>query len=204
MNHKEYFNSRKYVDYFEDLYSQFGHSVESLGWNDKSQIQRFEVLSSIGDLNGKSILDVGCGFGDFYAYLQKAGISPSEYTGYDLMQKFISWAKVLHPKGTFYCGDFLSAYISSPFDYVFASGLFFMKLDNWEAHMLNMITKMFEISEIGVGVNFLSIHNPHKDKAYQYSNPIEILKILMEKVTTRITLRHDYRQNDFTLFLYRW
>ena len=40
-------------------------TVEALGWRKQdSQTKRFEVLATVADLSGCSLLDVGCGYGD--------------------------------------------------------------------------------------------------------------------------------------------
>ncbi|NOY84878.1 MAG: class I SAM-dependent methyltransferase, partial [Nitrospirae bacterium] len=68
-------------------------SVKALGWRgSESQLKRFEVLASIGDLNGACILDVGCGYGDLKAYLDQH-FSDFVYIGIDQMPEFISEAK---------------------------------------------------------------------------------------------------------------
>ena len=46
------------------------NGVKSLGWkNDESQIKRFEAFTKVGNLEGSSVLDLGCGIGDLKAYL---------------------------------------------------------------------------------------------------------------------------------------
>ena len=46
-----------------------GCSPKTLGWSGKKQqIKRFEKFNSILNFQNKSILDIGCGFGDFYSY----------------------------------------------------------------------------------------------------------------------------------------
>lgn len=44
----------------------------ALGWRDhNSQLIRFEVLADIADLNGRSVLDVGCGYADLLPFLSE-------------------------------------------------------------------------------------------------------------------------------------
>ena len=47
-------------------------TVKALGWRgEESQVKRFEVLSTVGDLNGCSLLDLGCGYGDLKGYMDR-------------------------------------------------------------------------------------------------------------------------------------
>ena len=58
---------------YTDLYNQYGENVRSLNWgSQQSQHLRFEAMTNNLDLNNQTILDVGCGFGDFYKFLKYA------------------------------------------------------------------------------------------------------------------------------------
>jgi hypothetical protein len=64
------------------------------------------------------------------------------------------------------------------------------------------VKKTFSLAKCGVGVNFLSSMSQRKDGVSYYCNPASCVKLLM-KITPFVVLRHDYRQNDFTIYLYR-
>ena len=111
-------------------------------WNSRrSQEIRFEVLvdelGGLAALADATILDVGCGCGDFAAFLDRAGAQPRELVGIDIVPAVISactrrWAAVdsartAFPRG-FKCCDLLLS-PSTPmahgsFDYVVSSGVF--------------------------------------------------------------------------------
>ena len=62
------------IDYFKNLVSLHGEDIRSLDWGGRSsQSQRFRVLYEIGIGLESSVLDVGCGHGDFYGYLIRKG-----------------------------------------------------------------------------------------------------------------------------------
>ena len=52
------------------------HGADSsfaLGWLNKHDQQvRFETLAKIADLNGKTVMDAGCGYADLYPFLKKS------------------------------------------------------------------------------------------------------------------------------------
>ena len=68
---------------------------------------------------------MGCGFGDFLAYLNERGIDP-RYTGLDICQPMIERCNERFDAGDarFIVGDVLDYAPEEPFDYVVASGIF--------------------------------------------------------------------------------
>jgi trans-aconitate methyltransferase len=50
------------------------------------------VISTVGDLSGCTLLDIGCGYGDLKRYLNQI-YSNFTYIGIDQMPEFISEAK---------------------------------------------------------------------------------------------------------------
>ena len=74
-----------------------------------------------------SILDVGCGLGDLYPFIQRTIDVPVQYLGVDLGQEYVDHARSRFPDGTFQRADVLdSSSDLGQFDYIVACGLF-----NW-------------------------------------------------------------------------
>jgi ubiquinone/menaquinone biosynthesis C-methylase UbiE len=70
--------------WYEDKVRRFGFDHRGLGFRTKSsQEKRFEALLALGDFAGRRVLDVGCGFGDFLAFLVERDIHPL-YSGLDV------------------------------------------------------------------------------------------------------------------------
>ncbi len=193
----------KYRSYFKKRYKEFGDNVKTLWGGAESQKQRFDVLLTIGDLHGKSILDVGCGFGDLYGYIRQRKEKISRYVGYDIVPEIIKVAKGKYPDISFKCMDILRSNKINEYDYVFSSGIFFLSDDLWESYMLKMVTRMYNISKLGVGVNFLSSYSSNKDGFSYYADPSTVLSLIMKNISSKVILRHDYKINDFTVFLYK-
>ena len=75
--------------WYEDKVRRFGYDHRGLGFRSRSsQERRFEALLGLGDFHGRTLLDVGCGFGDFLQFLEERGIRPS-YTGLDICEPMI-------------------------------------------------------------------------------------------------------------------
>ena len=70
-----------------------GDRAKSLGWtNEESQFCRFEVIARATDFEKKSVLDLGCGYGDLFELLDSIYRLQS-YTGVDQHSGFLKTAK---------------------------------------------------------------------------------------------------------------
>jgi len=184
--------------------AQYGQDIRSLWGSTQSQQVRFKVLSEMGDFSNKSVLDVGCGFGDFYTFLKEHNIFPEKYIGIDINPEMIATARLRLPEVTFLVRDILDDEINEKFDYVVASGIFPLKTPNWQTITEKKIGKIYQLCEIGAGFNLLSFFTPgEKASDSHYANPVDMLDFIIRNLTTRIVLRHDYRPNDFTIYIYK-
>ncbi len=183
------------LKFYKDTLNKYGDDPKGVGWKSfESQQIRFKVLSEIGDLRGKSVLDVGCGLGDFYRYLIPL---TTNYIGYDIVPEMVMVARRKYPGVNFF-----SEFPNEKFDFVFASGVFNLPEEHWVDKTFNMISDMFDHCNIGVGINFLSDYSKTKDNVSKYTNPSEILKFT-SMLTGKWILRHDYKNNDWTIYLYK-
>lgn len=75
--------TRETIERYSKRYQELGVHVRTLGWGSREQqVYRFEqTLHCLPDLNGKTILDIGCGFGDYYDFLRSKGVNPKKFTG---------------------------------------------------------------------------------------------------------------------------
>jgi SAM-dependent methyltransferase len=193
-----------YLKHHNDMLTRYGEDVKALSYGSpESQRIKFQVLFELGDFEGKSVLDVGCGFGDFYGFVrQRAHLK--HYLGVDINPSLIDIAKRRFPGASFEVKDIIEDSIDQTFDYVVSSGIFFLKTPNWREIMEGMVSRMYELSEIAVGVNLLSSYTTgQKDSLSYYAAPTEILDFVCCHLSTRVILRHDYRPNDFTLYIYK-
>jgi SAM-dependent methyltransferase len=67
--------------------------AKAQGWTSQDVQQvRFETIFRLADFNNASVLDVGCGYGDFKSFLDKKHIS-CDYIGLDQQTEFIVHAQ---------------------------------------------------------------------------------------------------------------
>lgn len=178
-----------------------GPNVKALNWNDVfTQYTRFKVLSEIGKIDGKSILDYGCGLGDFYKYLSMR-FKNFQYTGIDITEEFIKRASASHPDVEFIQGD-IGQIAERNFDYIFASGVFSYNVDDAKEKYFDLIQKLFAIAEIGFAFNMLDA-DFQKTKGVYLSYSKEEVASQVGKLSTNYKIIDGYLPNDFTVFLYK-
>lgn len=189
---------------YRERLKQHGPGIQALasGTTERRAI-RFGVLSSIGDLQGASVLDLGCGLADFYAYLKECGIEV-RYTGYDITPEFIGLAKERYPEAHFEVRDIQAEGIPERFDYIISSQTFnnrFAHEDNLRL-MQDVLRLCYEASDKGVAIDMLTSYVDFHEEHLFYYSPEEIFRHA-KSLTKRVTLRHDYPLYEFAILLYK-
>lgn len=187
------------LNHYTALYHIHGDHPGSLGWPKGKQKIRFKVMSEIGDLNNSSILDVGCGFGDFLNFLQTKKLK-TDYFGIDINPIFIKIAKEKFPNGNFQTFDIQKTKMKKHFDWVFAIGIT-NKCGSYK-YIEEMLYAMFKISKYGIAMDFLSSYVDFKGKGDFHSSPDKIFKIA-KKISKRAVIRHDYLPYQFSVYIYK-
>jgi len=116
------------VAYYRDKFEKYGASPEGVDWNgSQSQKKRFEIQVELvmeQMANNPSILDFGCGYGAMATYLQGRDFRGT-YTGYDIVDEYIQFARQSHSKQPNY--RFVSELQKNEkFEILFSSGIFYV------------------------------------------------------------------------------
>lgn len=189
--------------WYEDKVRRFGFDHRGLGFRTRSsQAKRFEALTALGDFDGRRLLDAGCGFGDFLAFLQGRGVRPA-YTGLDLVEPMVARCRErFGAAGRFLVGDVLRHVPEQPYDYVVASGIFGLDAEGTRERIRPTLERLFAWSRMGVAVNFLSSRAAVQAPGRVYVDPLRILEEGY-RLTPALRLDHSYLPNDFTLYLFK-
>ncbi len=194
------FNEKTKKRYDERL-RIYGYNPKSLGWLTGKQGIRFHILTSIGKLNNSSVLDIGCGFGDLYGFLNYMKYK-CNYLGLELNPNLIEYGRKRYPNADFKKFNIETDKISGKFDWIIISGLFnFKRRKNYE-FIESSLKKAFRSCREGIGVDFLSSYVDFKNKDAYYVSPEKILKIC-KKLSKRVVLRHDYLPFEFCVYIYK-
>lgn len=201
---KKSYNFKNLISFYDKNVKEFKNdSIRSVAWGSrKSQEKRFEVLSQIADLKGKSVLDVGCGFGDFYDWLKRK-YGAISYTGFDITPSMVEMAFKRHPDADFNVQNILELNKNfKSYDYVFASGIFNRKISKHEAFITDTINKMFDLCRKGIAFNIMSIRADFMEREEYYADPGKLINICLS-LSSKVILRHDYMPHDFTVCIYK-
>jgi trans-aconitate methyltransferase len=192
-------DTTRILSYYKDALTMFGdHDARSVHWSDEyGQNARFLALSQIANITHSSILDVGCGLGDLYTFLQKNNITV-DYTGIDIVPDFIVRARELHPGVRFEARDIFT--MKESFDYVLASGALSFKVKDHKKYYFSMIEKMFSLATKGLAFNMLN-HDMHVDDDTYASYKPEQVADFCKTLTPNVQIILGYLPQDFTIYM---
>lgn len=195
-------SKKRMIESYNKSIAEHGDTALGMQYDNEEIIPiRYYVHQQIGIVPGRSVLDVGCGYGDFYGYLRSVGID-ADYTGYDINEQMIEIARRWYPEAQFHVTDIEEEDTEEEFDYVVACGLLNNKTPDHIKWVTGMLFKMYELATIGVAVDFKSTHFHCMTEGAFYANPAEMLQHVMHYITKRVVLRHDYATHEFTLYIY--
>lgn len=197
-------DKRKINEIYNHRLNKLGHSFDALssGTEERRAI-RFDVLTEIGIKSGDSVLDLGCGFGDYFKYLKDNGILV-KYTGIDINPTFINSAIERYPDAEFKVLDIQSE-DPGQYDYVVSTSCFNYILDEQNNYEFagEILKRSYLFAKKGVAIDFTTDYVDFKGlegTAFYYS-PEKMFGI-GKKITKRVLLRHDYPLFEFCIYLY--
>lgn len=195
-------------------FAKLGKSPKALGWgSDADQMVRFAQALRVLPADVSSILDIGCGFGDFLSFMRASGRGDFDYIGWDLTPAFVQEARRLHGESgsaVFEEKDLLRVESAGPV--ADAAVMFGLLNYNWKTQADNleisrqMIRKALSLVRKTLVVDFLSTRlcdtYPKEDGVF-YHDPGEMLGFALE-LCPNVVLLHDYQpipQREFMIAL---
>ena len=209
--------SSQTIKRYSKRYNKLGYNVKTLGWgSDEQQEYRF-TQTLYANLNQKTILDIGCGFGDYYSFIKKNKIGIKKYIGLDINTDLIDEAKKIHKtdKITSFkvCNiiDDTSNTDKPKADIGVMLGVLNFNLknsfNNYDYSKL-IIKKAFDMVSHLLIVDFLSEYRtksyPKEDFVF-YHDPVKMFQFALT-LSDNIILKHNYMpipQKEFMLFIYK-
>lgn len=149
-----------YLDPYRRAIARHGPGFDATLWSSRDgQLARFDVIADLAGLESTTIVDAGCGHGDFAARLIERGVPFARYVGIDAMEPMIDAAerRRLDPdRVRFIAADLLwhpETIARHEPDWVCFSGTL-NTMDETTAR--GLVDAAFEAAVIGVAFNFLS------------------------------------------------
>jgi cyclopropane fatty-acyl-phospholipid synthase-like methyltransferase len=197
-------DDKRTAAYFDRLVRQNGTSPLSADWSGaNTQEIRFDVLASAGISSGDCVLDIGCGQGWFYHFLRRRGIDIS-YTGVDLSQEMVRKASAADLCPNVICGSIECIKPRPPqFNWVVASGLFYLRQHEPYEFMRYMINAMFDRAARGIAFNTLIQTDMHRQDGNEFVPRRNRVEEICKSISDNVYIADDYHPADVTFFVYR-
>lgn len=191
-------------EHFGPLAAAHGATALAVGYSEASQDKRFRALTRLGDLDGATVLDLGCGWGMLLHWLTRSGVFP-RYTGVDVVPAMLglAWQR-LGAHLDLRCLDILNEPLDGQWDYVIVNGtLNLHDGENW-GEMLALMHIAWRLARRGLAITFSSSWAPNigtEPLIYHYS-PDRMLDAA-RGCTRRALLDHSYLPHDAALLMWR-
>lgn len=195
---------RQIVERYSARFREYGVDIRTLnaGKGNKLEIQH-AVHASVGDLEGKTVLDIGCGLASFYEFLRARG-TRVKYVGYDIVEPFIEVDRERFPEAHFELRDISRDPVAHRADYAVMCQVFnnrYSSVDNTEV-VRRAVAAAFGAVTCGVTLDLRTSYVNYREEQLYYFSPEEMFGFA-KSLTPFVKLRHDYLPFDFTLMLYK-
>ena len=173
-------------------------NYQAVGWeSEEAQRMRFAAMADNVGLEGCSLLDVGCGLGHLYEYLSKRGLN-IVYVGIDFIPEMIARAQRLYPEVNFFVQDIFAHTPDQPYDYVYASGMFNLRVGDNMALLDRALMHICTLCRRAAVISMLSEESQNIEKEYFYYSSNKVLMLAKRYFGARQVIS-GYLHNDFTL-----
>jgi SAM-dependent methyltransferase len=194
--------------YYEAALHQFGPTARGVDWKDEAthRMRHFQFLRLVAHDPDASVLDLGCGYGDFLTVLREAG-HRGLYLGCDVAPGMIEAAKALHGAGPDRRWH-LGATPPEACDYAIASGILNVRRgadpEEWAVYVTDTIDLLATNSRLGFGVNMLTLSSDPDRRRPDlfYADPIALLAHCVRVYGRQVALLQDYGLWEFTLLVH--
>jgi SAM-dependent methyltransferase len=193
------YGKREVLDCFGRHLRRHGDAPQTVRWTEKGQRARYEAfLALCGELAGRTLLDFGCGKGDFLGFLQERGATCA-YTGVDIHPDLVALARGKHPEAEFLARDIEEEPLGRTFDVVIACGVFNLRVGGIQETIEAVLPLLFASAREALHVNFLTARAPHKDVELHFVDPAWLLTFAREELSPGAQVREDLHPDDVFL-----
>ncbi|WP_407169400.1 class I SAM-dependent methyltransferase [Bradyrhizobium sp. ORS 111] len=195
------------AEYYSARLEAHGPTSQGVDWNgiESHRIRHRQFLRLIEPIPDGSVIDLGCGFGDFLPFLRSAGYR-GRFIGYDIASNMIAKAQELHGEGDDRRWR-IGAEPNETADYAIASGIFNVKgeiaSEVWMGYIHQTLDVLARAGTRGFGFNILSLSSdPDRRRSnLYYADPARMLAHCLQRYGRSIALLQDYGLYEFTILV---
>lgn len=193
--------------YYAGRLAEHGASPRGVDWNgaESQRLRHDQFLRLLGADPEGSVLDLGCGCGDFLAFLRESG-HRGAYAGWDIAPEMIAAARKVHGEGQDLSWH-VGAIPDAPADHAIASGVLNVRNEasdaDWAAYVEDVIGTLARAGRRGFGFNMLSLSSdPERRRAnLHYADPAATLRHCLDRYGRHVALLQDYGLWEFTVLV---
>ena len=179
--------------FYTSAIKMHGTTPKGVNWTSKeTQEIRFDMILEMLPKEIDSLVDAGCGFGDFYTYMNKKKRTPKKYIGIDSLIDMYSIASN-NTAQEIIIADITKDKIPHAKYYICSGAM--NVLDKFETYLF--IQNCF--LACGDGFIFNILHGEDESETYNYFSTCQIEKIAKELNVKRVEIRDDYMDGDITV-----
>jgi SAM-dependent methyltransferase len=169
LKNEEFYSERRSLTERYKSYHPKDISAIKVGWQSRdNQYSGFEFATKFDSIDWtavKSVLDIGCGYGNLVEYLRQEKNFQGEYTGIEIIPEFLEAAQKLYgddSRNKFILSDFLEyEWHQQKFDIVIALGVISLNLDQpdfygekTDSYTKKTISLMINLTKMGMSIYF--------------------------------------------------
>jgi SAM-dependent methyltransferase len=193
--------------YYGSKLEAHGCTPQGVDWNGVAshEIRHSQFMRLLDGNPDASVIDLGCGFGEFLRFLRAAGHRGS-FIGYDIAPGMIEKAKELHGEDEDRQWR-IGAEPTEVADFAIASGIFNVKGDVpnelWTRYTYRTIDILARAGRRGFGFNVLSMTSDRDRRrpGLYYADPAEMLAHCLSRYGRSVALMQDYGLYEFTVLV---
>jgi SAM-dependent methyltransferase len=193
--------------YYASTLAAHGPTPRGVDWNgaDSHETRHRQFLRLLDGSAHASVIDLGCGFGDFLRFLRAAG-HHGRFIGYDIARSMIEKAQQLHGESNDHQWR-IGAEPAEVADFAIASGIFNVKgdvpIDHWVRYVHQTIDILARAGRRGFAFNVLSMSSDpdRRRPGLYYADPTDMLAHCLSRYGRSVALMQDYGLYEFTVMV---
>lgn len=198
---------RGVADYYAAKLATHGATPSGVDWKNAEihELRHRQFLRLLEGAPDASVLDLGCGYGDFFRFLRDAGHRGS-FVGYDIVPGMIAQARELHGEAADRQWR-LGHKPEETLDFAVSSGIFNIKggvsSERWARYVNATIELLAGAGRRGFAFNLLSLASDperRRDDLY-YADAGAMLTYCLARYGRHVALLHDYGLYEFTVIV---
>ncbi len=195
--------------HYDRCFERYGDCAQGMDWPDAEGARlRYGVMADLLSEPGAEVLDLGCGAGHFWEYLQATGRTDLRYRGIDLSDTMVRHCCAKFPGIPFERADVLTDPSRlGKVDYAVLNGVLTEKLtadhDAMFGAARQLLTTVFGAVRRGMAFNVMSKHVDWERDDLFHLPYDDMARFVVQDLSRRHVIRADYGLYEYTVYVFK-